>query len=201
MSTLLPCLSMVVCLPALSGLSRAHLVSFKHLHLLAPTDTLAMRRAHSVCPTSPVTYPPSRQVWNTTTCEFVRTLSGHKRGIACLQYRDRLVVSGSSDNTIRSVLYPARRTIRSVLYRARRTIRSVLYPAHRTIRSVLYPAHRTIRSVLYPASGPEDHQVGTVSGPWGHQVGTSLPEKPSGRCPTLFQLVLYGSSYQGVLSN
>ncbi|KAJ8952902.1 hypothetical protein NQ318_006519 [Aromia moschata] len=41
------------------------------------------------------------KVWNTSTCEFVRTLNGHKRGIACLQYRDRLVVSGSSDNTIR----------------------------------------------------------------------------------------------------
>lgn len=40
-------------------------------------------------------------VWNTSTCEFVRTLNGHRRGIACLQYRDRLVVSGSSDNTIR----------------------------------------------------------------------------------------------------
>ena len=26
---------------------------------------------------------------------------GHKRGIACLQYRDKIVVSGSSDNTIR----------------------------------------------------------------------------------------------------
>lgn len=43
------------------------------------------------------------QVWSTSTCEFVRTLNGHKRGIACLQYRDRLVVSGSSDNTIRYV--------------------------------------------------------------------------------------------------
>jgi WD40 repeat protein len=43
------------------------------------------------------------KVWNTSTCEFVRTLNGHKRGIACLQYRDRLVVSGSSDNTIRSL--------------------------------------------------------------------------------------------------
>uniref|UniRef100_A0A8C5R471 Beta-transducin repeat containing E3 ubiquitin protein ligase n=1 Tax=Leptobrachium leishanense TaxID=445787 RepID=A0A8C5R471_9ANUR len=42
-------------------------------------------------------------VWNTSTCEFVRTLNGHKRGIACLQYRDRLVVSGSSDNTIRKI--------------------------------------------------------------------------------------------------
>ena len=31
----------------------------------------------------------------------MRTLNGHKRGIACLQYHDRLVVSGSSDNTIR----------------------------------------------------------------------------------------------------
>ncbi|CAB1316187.1 unnamed protein product [Coregonus sp. 'balchen'] len=43
----------------------------------------------------------SFSVWSTSTCEFVRTLNGHKRGIACLQYRDRLVVSGSSDNTIR----------------------------------------------------------------------------------------------------
>ena len=41
------------------------------------------------------------QVWATSTCEFVRTLNGHKRGIACLQYRDNLVVSGSSDNDIR----------------------------------------------------------------------------------------------------
>ena len=41
------------------------------------------------------------QVWSTSSCEFVRTLNGHKRGIACLQYHDRLVVSGSSDNTIR----------------------------------------------------------------------------------------------------
>uniref|UniRef100_A0A8C7BHX8 D domain-containing protein n=1 Tax=Neovison vison TaxID=452646 RepID=A0A8C7BHX8_NEOVI len=41
------------------------------------------------------------KVWNTSTCEFVRTLNGHQRGLACLQYRDRLVVSGLSDNTIR----------------------------------------------------------------------------------------------------
>ena len=40
-------------------------------------------------------------MWSTSSCEFVRTLNGHKRGIACLQYHDRLVVSGSSDNTIR----------------------------------------------------------------------------------------------------
>ena len=30
------------------------------------------------------------QVWSTSSCEFVRTLNGHKRGIACLQYHDRL---------------------------------------------------------------------------------------------------------------
>jgi len=41
------------------------------------------------------------KVWNTNSCEFVRTLNGHKRGIACLQYHNDLVVSGSSDNTIR----------------------------------------------------------------------------------------------------
>uniref|UniRef100_A0A915D849 F-box domain-containing protein n=1 Tax=Ditylenchus dipsaci TaxID=166011 RepID=A0A915D849_9BILA len=39
--------------------------------------------------------------WSADTCEFVRTLNGHKRGIACLQYRDRLIVSGSSDYSIR----------------------------------------------------------------------------------------------------
>uniref|UniRef100_A0A8C5KWV8 F-box/WD repeat-containing protein 11-like n=1 Tax=Jaculus jaculus TaxID=51337 RepID=A0A8C5KWV8_JACJA len=37
----------------------------------------------------------------TSTCEFVRTVNGHKRGIACLQYQDWLVVSRSLDNTIR----------------------------------------------------------------------------------------------------
>ncbi|VDN06936.1 unnamed protein product [Thelazia callipaeda] len=41
------------------------------------------------------------KVWSTDTCEFVRTMVGHRRGIACLQYHDQLVVSGSSDNTIR----------------------------------------------------------------------------------------------------
>lgn len=55
------------------------------------------------------------QVWSTSTCEFVRTLNGHKRGIACLQYRDRLVVSGSSDNTIRWVALGARRAGPSAL--------------------------------------------------------------------------------------
>ncbi|KAL3319631.1 F-box and WD repeat domain containing 11 [Cichlidogyrus casuarinus] len=40
-------------------------------------------------------------VWSTDTCTYVRSLIGHRRGIACLQYRDRLVVSGSSDNSIR----------------------------------------------------------------------------------------------------
>ncbi|VDN42065.1 unnamed protein product [Dibothriocephalus latus] len=37
----------------------------------------------------------------TYTANLVRTLTGHRRGIACLQYRAPLIVSGSSDNTIR----------------------------------------------------------------------------------------------------
>ena len=41
------------------------------------------------------------KVWNTSTGELVRTLEGHERGIACLQYKDQLVVSGGSDNSIR----------------------------------------------------------------------------------------------------
>lgn len=58
------------------------------------------------------------QVWSTSTCEFVRTLNGHKRGIACLQYRDRLVVSGSSDNTIRWVpnKVPVRYWVEDVMF-------------------------------------------------------------------------------------
>lgn len=31
------------------------------------------------------------KVWNTFSCEFLRTLNGHKRGIACLQYHNDLV--------------------------------------------------------------------------------------------------------------
>ena len=46
---------------------------------------------------------PCVQVWKTSTSEFVRTLLGHRRGIACLQYIGQYVVSGSSDNTIRCV--------------------------------------------------------------------------------------------------
>ena len=41
------------------------------------------------------------KVWNTSTCEFVRTLNGHRNCLLCLQYKDRLVVSGSSDCTVR----------------------------------------------------------------------------------------------------
>lgn len=48
-----------------------------------------------------ISYWLSFQVWRTSTSEFVRTLHGHRRGIACLQYRGNHVVSGSSDNTIR----------------------------------------------------------------------------------------------------
>lgn len=41
------------------------------------------------------------KVWNMTNFEFIRNLSGHKHSVVCLQYKDRLVVSGSTDNTIR----------------------------------------------------------------------------------------------------
>jgi len=45
------------------------------------------------------------KVWCTSSCGFVRTLNGHTGGILCLQYRDKLVVSGIDDNTIRSVVH------------------------------------------------------------------------------------------------
>lgn len=36
-------------------------------------------------------------LWKTDTGEQVRKLTGHERGIACLQYRAPYIVSGSSD--------------------------------------------------------------------------------------------------------
>ena len=44
------------------------------------------------------------KIWSTEDYECVKTLTGHLRGIACLQYRGTLIVSGSSDNTIRYIL-------------------------------------------------------------------------------------------------
>lgn len=41
------------------------------------------------------------KIWLTSSADFVRTLSGHTRGIDSLKYRDGLAVSGSSDNSIR----------------------------------------------------------------------------------------------------
>lgn len=41
------------------------------------------------------------RVWDMTNYGFIRDLCGHKHSVVCLQYKDRLVVSGSTDNTIR----------------------------------------------------------------------------------------------------
>lgn len=41
------------------------------------------------------------KIWDTATGFERRVLSGHERGIACLQYSKGYVVTGSSDKTIR----------------------------------------------------------------------------------------------------
>lgn len=41
------------------------------------------------------------KIWDTMNGTLLRTLRGHERGIACLQYRDGLIISGGSDNSIR----------------------------------------------------------------------------------------------------
>ena len=92
---------------------RGFLVGFSHFSSKCKSDQFTSQKG-SACAHVSVFYispllsvlamylmPCHLQVWNTGTCEFVRTLNGHRRGIACLQYRDRLVVSGSSDFTIR----------------------------------------------------------------------------------------------------
>lgn len=41
------------------------------------------------------------KVWDLHTGSCVMTLTGHTKGIACVQFDGRRIVSGSSDNTIR----------------------------------------------------------------------------------------------------
>ena len=53
------------------------------------TIKVGSNRKTNTTPKTNTNTNPLSQVWSTSSCEFVRTLNGHKRGIACLQYHDR----------------------------------------------------------------------------------------------------------------
>lgn len=41
------------------------------------------------------------QLWNRDTLECVQVLTGHTGSVLCLQYDDNIIISGSSDSTVR----------------------------------------------------------------------------------------------------
>jgi len=63
-----------------------NVVNFDHIYIVSASEDCSIK------------------VWNALNCEYVRTLNGHTSGVICLQYKERLIVSGSSDRTIRYYL-------------------------------------------------------------------------------------------------
>jgi len=66
--------------------AEVNVVNFDHIYIVSASEDCSIK------------------VWNTSNCECVRTLIGHTSGVMCLQYKERLIVSGSSDRTIRYCL-------------------------------------------------------------------------------------------------
>jgi WD40 repeat protein len=66
--------------------AEVNVVNFDHIYIVSASEDSSIR------------------VWNTSNCEYVRTLIGHTSGVICLHYKERLIVSGSSDRTIRYYL-------------------------------------------------------------------------------------------------
>ena len=70
-----------------------HLHLFSHLPLPIPTYVL--------------TFPPPPsplQVWDRESLECTKVLKGHTGSVLCLQYDEQVIVTGSSDATIRCVV-------------------------------------------------------------------------------------------------
>ncbi len=45
------------------------------------------------------------QIWDKQTLECLKILTGHTGSVLCLQYDERVIVTGSSDSTVRSDFY------------------------------------------------------------------------------------------------
>jgi len=49
-------------------------------------------------------HPPPLQVWDRESLECTKVLKGHSGSVLCLQYDEQVIVTGSSDATIRCVV-------------------------------------------------------------------------------------------------
>ena len=47
----------------------------------------------------------SQQIWDKTSLECLKVLTGHTGSVLCLQYDERVIVTGSSDSTVRWVVW------------------------------------------------------------------------------------------------
>ena len=43
------------------------------------------------------------QIWDRSTLRVLKVLKGHKSAVRCLQYDEKVVISGSSDHTVKLV--------------------------------------------------------------------------------------------------
>jgi len=66
--------------------AQVNVVSFDHIYIVSASEDSSIK------------------IWNTSSCEYVRTLIGHTSGVISLHYKERLIVSGSSDRTMRYYL-------------------------------------------------------------------------------------------------
>lgn len=87
------------------------------------------------------TYIPDRtiKIWSISSGNPIRTLTGHERGIACIEYNGNLIASGSSDGTIR-------------LWDARNGAQLLVIPAHSDLVRTLQFDNRMIISGSYDGS-------------------------------------------------
>lgn len=64
--------------------------------------TLFMSWVHVLDVDNPFIYPSCfQQIWDKTSLECLKVLTGHTGSVLCLQYDERVIVTGSSDSTVR----------------------------------------------------------------------------------------------------
>uniref|UniRef100_A0A672SD25 F-box and WD repeat domain containing 11a n=1 Tax=Sinocyclocheilus grahami TaxID=75366 RepID=A0A672SD25_SINGR len=66
--------------------------------------SMTMTRSSAACETTPSKYlSVCHSIWDKQSLECLKVLTGHTGSVLCLQYDDRVIVTGSSDSTVRYV--------------------------------------------------------------------------------------------------